>query len=501
MRPSLPACLAALLLECVACDESPTGPPPPEPIPRPASVAAATRARNPWSAARVGDAVEYAYSFEFASLRHEAPREERQATVTLEVVALQPPWVWVQVAVKVATPALPERRFLIPVDQERVPPPPPADAVDASPGPRVKVSVGTTPVTCRKSQFDARSADGPLYVWCDADAPELYLARRIQFESRSSGHGGSHSRMMLQATRIQRGPERAVVAAAPPTGLPRLFSPEVWCRRIPTAERQGEAGLEQQEVFIGGGGLSRRRSLSRVLLTPENLKRTDLLKVADGWYRAEAWVEKPTGMLLDAVMDVVLVEGMVPGPEEAGTPGRVLLASGGVDSRTFEDSLDRKEYAKDPWAPVFDGAAWSTRWEPLVEVRLQNGREWGDRLWDCGPGPLSPSPVPEGERPDMIDPMEVSRLVKALEGESACGPPSRDAKKGSSEISVYTVEVQVEPDGSVQSVSLTPSAARPPKKPFPEERLRCLEAKLRELRFPPHRLRMPPVQTPFVLRD
>jgi hypothetical protein len=124
----LPAFCAALLVACLGCNESSSGPSRPDPgtvaaegqdaaSPEPAA------SRNAWSQARVGDVVEYDYTYESGSFRYPESRRQLSANAALQVVAIQRPWVWVQATVKVQGAATPERRFLIPVDSQREPPP------------------------------------------------------------------------------------------------------------------------------------------------------------------------------------------------------------------------------------------------------------------------------------------------------------------------------------------------------------------------------------------
>ncbi|QSQ22076.1 hypothetical protein JY651_44235 [Pyxidicoccus parkwayensis] len=501
MSQRLPAFCAALLVACLGCNESSSGPSRPDPgtvaaegqdaaSPEPAA------SRNAWSQARVGDVVEYDYTYESGSFRYPESRRQLSANAALQVVAIQRPWVWVQATVKVQGAATPERRFLIPVDSQREPPPasrpsPPPGADD----PRVTTRIGGVTVTCVEGGSDDSPASGPVTSWCDTDAPEFYLARRLWEKSTGGGMSGGYFSSKLLATRIRRGALSQPVP--PPSDIPRLFSPEAWCRRLPVSGHHGAVGSEQQEVFIGGWGLSRRRSLSRVLRTTEDLRRTDLLKISDGWYAASEWAEESTGSLLEAVLAVGRMEGQQPGHAGKATPGQFRLGSSVVvESRAFEDTLFRREYAADPWAPAFDGLPWLVRWEPLLEVELPDGRVRGDRLWECGPGPLTPSPIPEGELPDRVSPLEVSRLASARELHEACGQTSLTSKPRP-----YTLKVQVETDGSVRSATLSAAGREAPKEGIPSRRLRCLEAKLRQLRFPAHRLRMPPVETTLFLRN
>jgi hypothetical protein len=489
----LPAFCAALLLAGAGCDESDEDAPPP--VVAPAPDAASAPPRNAWREARVGDSVEYEYTYEHGSFKRPESRRKLDATARLEVISIQPPWVWVQATVKVAHAATPQRRFLIPVDWEHAPPPSPRPI--PPPGvddPLVTTRIGGVPVTCVEGGADDRTADGPVSFWCDAGAPELYLARRIWEKTTGALMAGGYYSWKLQATRIQRGAKSQPVP--PPADVPRLYSPEAWCRRIPVSGHHGAVGAEQQERFIGGWGLSRRRTLSRVLRTTEDLRRNDLLNTADGWYEASEWYEEPTGSLLDAVLTIGRMEGQRPGHAGKATPGRVRLASGvEVESRTFEDRLFRREYAKDPWDPAFDGLPWFPRWEPLVEVELPDGRVRGDRLWECGPGPLAPSPIPPEDLPDRVSPHEVSRLANAPELHEACGQTSPTSKPAP-----YTLKVQVEPDGSVRSATLSAASREPSREGISSRRLRCLEGKFRQLRFPAHRLRMPPVETVLFLR-
>lgn len=505
VRTHLPALCAALLLAGLGCDESPSGPPPPEPIPRSAAAPgpgtvpppSAAPPRNPWSGARVGDAVAYTYSYESGFIQRPESRRELHASVRLEVVSIQSPWVWVQATVKVVGAATPERRFLIPVDQERVPSPPPHPGLPpGTSASRRELRIGDVPATCVAGGADERPGDGPVTSWCDSDAPEHYLARRLWETSSGGGHRG-FMRSKFEATFLQRGAEGR--AAPPPPGLPRLFSADTWCRRIPVSVHHGAVGEELQESFIGGWGVARRRALSRVLRTPEDLRRTDLLNIADGWYDADAWFEEPSGSLLDAVLFIARMEGQQPGPDEKATPGRFRLASREVESRIFKDSVFHREYAADPWDPALDGLPWSMRWGPLFEMQLPDGRPRGDRLWECGPGPLSPSPMPPGELPDRVGSQDVSRLVKAPELRKACGEPPL-SRKPTPTIVPYLLRMQVEPDGSVQSATLSAAGTGTAKRDVPARRLRCLEDSFRKLRFPVHRLHMPPVETLIMLR-
>jgi hypothetical protein len=360
---------------------------------------------------------------------------------------------------------------------------------------RKALRVGDVTVTCVSGGSDERSVDGPVTSWCDSDAPEHYLARRL-WETSSGGGRRGFLRSKLEATFLQRGAEGR--AGTPPPGLPRLFFADTWCRRIPVSAHHGAVGEETQEHFIGGWGMARRRALSRVVRGPEHLGRTDLLKIAEGWYEAGAWSEKPSGSLLEAVLLIARMEGLQPGQYHGkSTPGRFRLGSREVESRIFKDSSFHREYAADPWALSLDGLPWTTRWEPLFEMQLPDGRARGDVL-ECGPGPLSPSPMPPDELPDRLGLQDIMHLTRTLELEQACGllplPHERPPT-----VAVYRLTLQLEPDGRVGSATLSTQGQESAKGGVSPKHLQCLEEGFRKLRFPAHRLRMDPVEVPVVI--
>jgi hypothetical protein len=293
VRTRLMVYWAALTLSIMGCEEKgPVGPPPAIPLrpsdvppaqgprrgpPSPAPSQEPQRPRNPWSQPRVGDVLEYDYSY--TSGGRFDPEATLRATLTLEVVALESPWVWVKVTVKRKEPDPNERSFLVPVNREQQPPPDPT--ARRSPGKPSKASVGETSLACEEGHVDASEADGPVSSWCDSTDPLMYLGRRIWEKSTVMGPGG-YSRTALEATRVLRGAEAA--AARPlPTGIPRLFAPAVWYRRLPISARAGASGGEFQEFFVGGWGARKWRSLSRILRTAEDLKRTDLVMDRELW--------------------------------------------------------------------------------------------------------------------------------------------------------------------------------------------------------------------------
>ncbi len=508
VRNCLVAFWAALALALPGCEDEPLGPRPAIERSPPSSARSTPapprpqRPRNPWSQARVGDVLEYEYSY--TQGLHQQRETSRRATFVLEVVALDSPWVWVKVTLKQRTEKGPsERAFLLPVDRVRVPTPHPGAL--QSTGKLSRASVGATSFECQEGSIDQSATDGPVATWCDSVEPPMYLGRRLWHDSSAAGPSGS-SHWTLKATRAQRGPEAVAAVTSPPTGLPTLFAPSLSYRRhdfskLPLAGNPEVRSVEEvQEFFVGEWGVRKSRTLRRLQpTTRKDLRRTDLVKLADTWYEPSDWREAPTATLLETLRSIVHdPERQARVVRDGATEGSVPLAAGQVQSLVLSYGEERQEYAKDPWESLLDGLPWTPRIEPLVESRVRDGKQRGMRLWDWGAPPLAPTPPAKKDVPDTLTVEEIRGPVLVLARSSGCVQPLIEARKQRRDAPWYVLQLtlRIELDGSVSSVTLQgPTKRSKGVSPLPPKILRCLQADFRALRFPPHGQPLPPFES------
>jgi hypothetical protein len=379
-------------------------------------VALAVTAGNPWAQARVGDAVEYQFSSE-VRIRGEKTRHE--ARLALEVIGVDGGVVSVR-----ATAG--DRAFQIDVLAEPSP-------VQRQPvgllGEPTRVEVDGGVVTCRAWVTDQTQTDGPRTTVCESSEPPLYLAdgaarTHVVFHGM---RGSSEFHTVL--TSLRRG-------SGLTAGVPKLS-------RLPQqgwAMRKGDGYHEvQEERFVGGRWLEVDGAFRRVMRTREDLKRTDLIHLRDGWFKAETPGVHDQGSLLDLLGEI----------------------------------MDR-QHEPDWWSPKLDGLPFRLRLHGHGDVI-----EWG-----AGPPP-GPTAMGDGELPDELTTVEIQLELKAISESTQCLAARREQEKTSGGNMPYDYLLKLKlANGRVLSAALK-LARLPTDYPAPfTATTRCLEGELLKHSWP-----------------
>ncbi len=337
------------------------------------------RGNSPWLRARVGDRVAYSFSANRKALgRHQpgtVPAAAVAGTVTLEVVAVELPWVWLGLSftedggAPSRQPML-ARSLVVPVR---------ADASRALDVPR-EGTQSTEQLTAAGRHWEAkrylndkRMMDGPLENRLYAVEPgPLYLTNGLLDASTTLagfGMGGGSQLTLVEARQGQEGG-----AGQAPT-LTRPLGPGTWfdvrmesegtpsvLRTCQTAER---GHVLRQQVTPPGSGAA-----------------------CPDFAQAEAVPLEE--VVLARIWESLDVRQWPPAPEGAATAKRATLTAGNhrVPVLQFEtaqpqaNSVRVQAYAADPWEDALSGLALEARFQPLLDQLTPEGG--GAQLTDWG---------------------------------------------------------------------------------------------------------------------
>ncbi|WP_245814761.1 DUF6068 family protein [Cystobacter ferrugineus] len=368
---SMPLGMALLLLAgCKSTKSGGLAPTSPEPT------TVAPSATSPWQRARVGDAVTYTFSAQQGATPGGTARSLR-GLVTLEVVAVQQPWVWVNVAFtdeagKPLAPvglALPQ---LLPVRSDVTRPievPPLGEPTAERP------TVAGRAWDAQRFEKDSRPVDGPLVTRVYATEPgPLYLTRGLlSARTESAGfHVPGGSELTLRDFR-----EGSSTASPAAPALERPLAGTYYDRRL----EQGPTPTLTRVCFGAERGF---------LLRTEAPLDTQAAPCTNF---AEAEPEPLEEVLTGLVWEAVAVQ-WPPATAAAGTRGTFEAEGHAVPAltaqRTENDGSTQRvvseTYAADPWSPTLAGLAREARFQPLAESteRVEKGGkrelEGGSRL-------------------------------------------------------------------------------------------------------------------------
>ncbi|MFB1484467.1 DUF6068 family protein [Corallococcus sp. RDP092CA] len=380
MRPSLPfaALLGAALSFLPGCESTKSSGPSPSDTRTHDS--AAVQAAEGWARARVGDGVHYSFSAtQGPEPRAGGTARTLQGQLTLEVVAVQQPWVWVRVAFsdesgRPLSKARLAQELLIPVRSNMTRP------LDVPYGGTATAEVaskaGRTWEAVRYVS-DQRSFDGPLRTRVYANTPgPLYLTRGlIEAGTESAGFrvpGG----VQLTLLEVREG---STEANAPVPALERPLGPGAYYERNVDV---GPAPGVQRVCFSAERGY---------LLRTEGPVEANAAPCSDF---SQAEPEPLEELLLGMPWEVLAAGDWPPAAAASGTKGTFSAEGHDVPALT-EQSQENVEgtervftqtYAADPWAPGLAGLPYEARFQPLansterVVAEGQRESEGGTRI-------------------------------------------------------------------------------------------------------------------------
>ncbi len=336
-------------------------------------------AADAWKRARVGDRVTYAFS----ATQGTAPRGGGTARtlggqLTLEVVAVQQPWVWVRVAFtdgagKPLAPARLAKDLLLPVRADTTRPlevPPAGEATAERPS-----HAGRTWEALRYVS-DQRPVDGPLRTRVYAHAPgPLYLTRGLLEASTETAGFRTPGGFTVTLREFREG---SAEATAPVPALERPLGPGAYYDR---------------HVDVGPSP-----SVQRVCFAAERgyLLRTEGPVDTDPCADFSQVEPEPLEEVLMGLPWEALSSGEWPPAAATGTRGTFTVEDRHVPAITEQraekevgegtERVSSETYAAEPWAPGLAGLPHEARFQPLVsgtERVLTGGKresEGGTRL-------------------------------------------------------------------------------------------------------------------------
>ncbi|OJH35561.1 hypothetical protein BON30_39025 [Cystobacter ferrugineus] len=340
----------------------------------------AMKAAEAWKRARVGDRVTYSFS----ATQSSEPRGGGTARtlggqLTLEVVAVQQPWVWVRLAYTdeagkpLSHPRL-AQDLLLPVRADTTRPLDVPYAGTASA--ETPSSAGRTWEAVRYVS-DQRPVDGPLRTRVYANEPgPLYLTRGLLDANTTLSGFGAAGGIQLTLRELREG---SADANASVPALERPLGPGAYYdRRVEV----GPAPSEQRVCFAAERGY---------LLRTEGPIDTNAAPCSDF---SQAEPEPLEEVLLSLPMEALSSGDWPPAAAASGTRG-TFTAEGRdvpalIEQRTenFEGAprVFSETYAAEPWAPGLAGLPYEARFQPLAsstEREVAGGKresEGGTRL-------------------------------------------------------------------------------------------------------------------------
>ncbi|XHF26938.1 DUF6068 family protein [Corallococcus exercitus] len=362
MRPSLPiaALLGAALSFLPGCESTKSSGP--SPSDTRSQDTASVQSTEAWARARVGDRLTYAFS----AAQGPSPRggggtaSSLQGQLTLEVVAVQQPWVWVRAAFsdeagRPLSRARLAQDLLFPVRADTTRP---LDVPHGGKATAEVVSSAGRSWEAVRYVSDQRPVDGPLRTRVYANAPgPLYLMRGlIEAGTEASGFGMPGGfKLTLREVR-----EGSAEASAPVPALERPLGPGAFYERF--VDVAGTPPGVQRVCFSAERGY---------LLRTEGPVEANAAPCSD-FTQAEP---EPLEELLMGLPWEVLSTGDWP-PASAVSATRGTFSAEGRDvpalieqsSENFEGTQRAfsQTWAAEPWAPGLAGLPYEARFQPLA---------------------------------------------------------------------------------------------------------------------------------------
>ncbi|QSQ22653.1 hypothetical protein JY651_47410 [Pyxidicoccus parkwayensis] len=324
---------------------------------------ASMQSADAWKHARVGDRVTYSFS----ATQGPAPRGGGGTTrtiageLTLEVVAVQQPWVWVRVAFTDASgrplsqPRL-AQDLVLPVRADTTRPldvPHPGKATAETP------SIAGRTWEALRYVSDQRPVDGPLRSSVYANTPgPLYLTHGLLESTTETAGFHTPGGFSLKLREVREG---SADASAPVPALERPLGPGTYYDRYVDIS---PAPATVQRVCIAA-------ERGYVLRTEGPVADVNAAPCSDF---SQAEPEPLEELLMNLPWSVLSSGDWPPAAAASGTRG-TFTAEGRSVPALIEQSTENVEgtervfmqtYAADPWAPGLAGLAYEARFEPLA---------------------------------------------------------------------------------------------------------------------------------------
>jgi hypothetical protein len=330
----------------------------PSPSDTQAQEPAPMRAADAWKRARVGDRVTYSFSVTQGAEPRGGTARTLGGQLTLEVVAVRQPWVWVRLAFtdeagKPLAQTRLARELLLPVRADTTRP---LDVPHAGEATAERPSSAGRTWEALRYVSDQRPADGPLLTRVYANEPgPLYLTHGLlEANTTLSGFGASGaSQLTLREFR-----EGSAGASAPVPALERPLGPGAYYdRRVDVGPSPGV----QRVCFTAERGYLLR---TEGPLDPHAAPCSDFSQAAP----------EPLEELLMSLPWEALSSGDWPPPAAAsGTRGTFTVEGRDVPALTVRSTEDvegtprvfSETYAAEPWAPALAGLPYEARFQPL----------------------------------------------------------------------------------------------------------------------------------------
>jgi hypothetical protein len=373
----LAALLGAALSFLPGCESTKSSSP--SPSDTQAQEPAPMRAADAWKRARVGDRVTYAFSATHGTEPGGGTTRTLGGQLTLEVVAVQQPWVWVRLAFTdeagkplAQTRLAKELLFPVRADTTRS-----LDVPHAGEATAEKPSSAGRTWEALRYVSDQRPVDGPLRTRVYANEPgPLYLTRGLlEANTTLSGFGASGG---FQLT-LREFREGSAGATAPVPALERPLGPGAYYdRRVDV----GPSPSVQRVCFAAERGY---------LLRTEGPFDADAAPCSDF---SQAQPEPLEELVMGLPWEALSSGDWPPAAAASGTRGTFTAQERDVPAliaRSTENvegtqRVFSETYAAEPWAPALAGLPYEARFHPLAsgtERVLAGGKhepEGGTRL-------------------------------------------------------------------------------------------------------------------------
>ncbi|WIG94697.1 hypothetical protein KGD87_29930 [Myxococcus sp. SDU36] len=358
-----------------------------QPVTRPETETPTRRGNSPWLRARVGDRVAYSFSANRKAMGRQQPGAVPEAAVagvvTLEVVAVELPWVWVTLSftedggAPSRQPML-ARPLVVPVR---------ADASRALEAPR-EGTQSTEQLTAAGRHWEAkrylndkRMMDGPLENRLYAATPgPLYLTHGLLDASTTLagfGTGGGAQLTLVEARQGQEGDTGQPPTLARPWGPGTWFDVRMETEGTPSVLRTCQAAergfiLRQQVTPPTTGAACPDFAQAEAVPLEEAV-------LARIWESLDTrqWPPAPTGL--------------APAKHETVTVGPHRVPALQLETAQPQaNSVRVQVYAADPWEDELSGLAHEARFQPLSDRTTPGGggaqlTDWG--VWVPGATP------------------------------------------------------------------------------------------------------------------
>ncbi|WP_375772474.1 DUF6068 family protein [Archangium gephyra] len=354
----LAALLGAALSFLPGCESTKSSSP--SPSDPQAQEPSAMQAADAWKRARVGDRVTYSFSgTQSSEPRGGGTARTLAGQVTLEVVAVQQPWVWVRVAYTdeagkpLAHPRL-AQDLLLPVRADTTRP---LDVPLAGEKSAEKPSSAGRTWEATRYVSDQRPVDGPLNARVYANEPgPLYLTHGLlEADTTLSGFGAAGGfKLALREFR-----EGSAGANAPVPALERPLGPGAYYdRRVD----MGPSPSVQRMCFAAERGF---------LLRTEGPVDTNAAPCSDF---SQAQPERLEELLMGLPWEALSSGEWPPATAAAGTRGTFTAEGRDVPALTAQNTENvegtqrvfSETYAAEPWAPALAGLPYEARFQPLA---------------------------------------------------------------------------------------------------------------------------------------